>query len=252
MKKIMISGSSSGIGRGITENLLEQGCQVIGLARDHKKFSPETPNYQRVTLDFSVIHQLEKPLKSLAKEHADVDVVVCCAGYGHFSELEQFSVAQMENIINVNFLSQAIFIKNFLPNLKRNRDSKIIIIGSEAALHGAKKGSLYCASKFALRGFAISLRQECAKADVAVTLINPGMVATPFFDALDFTPGDQQANTITSQQIAELVALVIHMENNCVLEEINLQPLKKVVERKPVSLKGAAKHLPRNDGNLIT
>ena len=70
------------------------------------------------------------------------------------------------------------------PKLKRNGNSRVIYMGSEAALRGAKRGSLYCAAKFGLRGFAQSLRQECASSGVHVSIINPGMVNTPWFDRL--------------------------------------------------------------------
>ena len=57
----------------------------------------------------------------------------------------------------------------------------IIVLGSEAALRGAKKGSIYAASKFALRGFLQALREEVSSSGIRITLINPGMVRTTFF-----------------------------------------------------------------------
>jgi len=228
MKKIVISGSSSGIGKTIAQFMLSKNCIVLGLARHHEKFNPENPNYNPIPIDFSKINDVELQIKSLVIAHPDIDAVICSAGYGRFADVEQFSVAQMQRIMNVNFLSQAILIKNLLPHLKK-KGGKIIIIGSEAAIHGHKKGSLYCASKFALRGFSQSLRQECAAASISVTLINPGMVETSFFDELSFKPGENFENSINPLQIAKTVELVLDMENNCVLDEINIQPMKKVV-----------------------
>ena len=108
--------------------------------------------------------------------------MISCCGYGHFAELEQFSFAAMQKMMNVNFLSQALLVKTFIADLKKRQNAKIIFIGSECSLSGQKKGSMYCASKFALRGFSQSLRQECRGSNVAVSLINPGMVDTAFFD----------------------------------------------------------------------
>ena len=64
-------------------------------------------------------------------------------------------------------------------------------MGSEAALAGTRKGSLYCTAKFGLRGLAQSLRSECGHA-IRVSLINPGMVRTPFFDDQGFDRAQMQ------------------------------------------------------------
>ena len=59
MKTIIVSGSSSGIGRSISQYLLDQGYQVIGLARNHDKFNPNHPNYKTFAIDFSKYNALE-------------------------------------------------------------------------------------------------------------------------------------------------------------------------------------------------
>lgn len=231
MKTAIISGSSSGIGKAISKQLLEKGWRVIGLARDHKKFGVSHKNYYPKTVDFADINTLESTLKTIKKEYESIDAIICSAGYGLFGELEQLSVAQMQKHLNVNFLSQVILIKVFITELKRQQSGKIIIIGSEAALNGAKKGSLYCAAKFALRGFCQSLRQECASANVGVSLVNPGMVDTPFFDTLNFAPKDRQQNAIATAEIVNVVETILKTSPQCVIEEINLQPIRKNIEK---------------------
>ncbi len=231
MNTILITGSSSGIGKAIAQKLLTQGDRVIGIARDHSKFNPNHANYTAYTIDLNNVNACEAQFKLILKENPSITTVIASAGYGHFAELEQFSVTQMQQLMNVNFLSQAVLIKTFLPHFKTQKTGKVIIIASECALTGQKKGSIYCASKFALRGFAQSIRQECNQADVAITVVNPGMVATPFFDALHFKPGPDQANAITATQVADTIAMVMAMPTNCVVEEINLQPMKRVIAK---------------------
>jgi len=232
--KILIAGSSSGIGKAIAEKMLSENHSVIGLARNHQKFIPDSKSYSTHTIDFAEINLLEQQFKQIQQKETDVDVIVCSVGYGDFAELEQFSVKRMQNIFNVNFLSQTILIKTFLPELKRKKFGKIILMGSECALEGEKKGTMYCATKFALRGFAQSLRKECASSHVTVTLINPGIVKTPFFDDLSFHPAQGILHSIEADQIAKLVSMLIAEEHNCVYEEINLQPMKKMIERRSV------------------
>lgn len=229
MKKILVTGASSGIGKQITQALLEKGETVIGICRTHPY---QHINYQPHVIDLEKIHNLEPLYKNIASQYPDIDAIICCAGYGHFVSLEEFSFDEMKNLFNVNFLSQALLIKILLPHLKQREDAKIIAIGSECALSGQKKGTLYCASKYALRGFMASLREECRQRNVAVSLINPGMVDTPFFDKLDFCFGDQSANAIAVKQVSDMVMLLLSFENNCVVEEINCQPMKKVIKKK--------------------
>ena len=66
----------------------------------------------------------------------------------------------------------------------------IIIMGSESGVLGKKKSTLYSAAKFGLRGFSQALRDEVGSSDIRVCLINPGMVRSPFFDDLNFYPGE--------------------------------------------------------------
>jgi short-subunit dehydrogenase len=232
MKKILIAGSSSGIGKNIAEKMLKGNNQVIGLARNHDKFKPDSIHYFTYSIDFSKISFLEEELKKVQSNHNCIDAIICSIGYGEFIELEQFSVEKMQMMLNVNFLSQAILVKKFLPQLKKNQSGHIIFIGSECALEGQKKATMYAASKFALRGFAQSLRKECANANVSVTLINPGIVDTPFFLNLPFNPKMGELYAIQGAQIAALVTTILDEKSNCVYEEINLQPMKKSIVKK--------------------
>lgn len=234
MKTILITGYSSGIGKTITTQLLSEYYKIIGLARTQGTGSTDHDDLKHYRVDFSEVSKLEIDLKRIEKEQSHVDAIICSAGYGQFAELEQFSFAQMQQILNVNFLSQALLIKTFLPRFKQNRNGKIILMGSECALEGQKKGAMYCASKFALRGFAQSLRKECAASNINVMLINPGIVDTPFFDELSFRPEEGKEFAIHPDQIARLVSLLLAEEDNCVYEEINLQPMKKVLRKAPV------------------
>lgn|SRR3990167_9141405 len=226
MKKVLITGSSSGIGAAIADLLLSQQMTVVGIARTHKNAHP---NYFPYSIDCSQLVGLETAFKKVHAAHEDIDAVICCCGFGHFVELEQFSFQQMQAMMNVNFLSQALLIKTFISTLKKREAAKIILLGSECAQIGQKKGSLYCASKFALRGFAQSLRHECRAANIAVSLINPGMVDTPFFEHLEFRPGSDDSHAIQPEQIAAMIEMVLKLDNNCVVEEINCQQMVKVI-----------------------
>ena len=103
-------------------------------------------------------------------------------------------------------------------------------MGSEAAVSGGKKGAVYSATKFAVRGLAQSLREECAGSGVRVGIVNPGMVNTGFFDRLNFRPGNAPGDHLTPEDVADAVWLMLSARAGAVIDEINLSPQKKVIQ----------------------
>ncbi len=231
-RTLLVTGASSGIGRAIARLLLTSGHTVIGSSRNCQQFKTPHPNFNSIELDLSQPDQIPAKLKSLEKHYPKLDGVIFSAGYGQFGAIEQFSFAQIERLITVNFTSQAIITKALIAKLKTKPQSNLIYIGSEAALKGSRKGSIYCASKFALRGFTQALRDECGSSNVRVSLINPGMVKTNFFNELSFQPGEADTHRLLAEDIAESVNFILHSNNNMVIDEINLNPANKVIQFK--------------------
>lgn len=232
-KTFIVTGASSGIGRTIAENMLTDGHAVVGLARDFEKCPIENNRFHQFELDLGDLENLPEQLKSILKAYPDIDGVIFNAGRGEFGKLEQFSYDQIRSLMDLNFLSHAYLARAVAPRMKRAGGGDLIFIGSEAALAGHQMGAVYCASKFALRGFAQALREECASAGVRVTIVNPGMVLTPFFDKTDFSPGEDEANFTTPEDVAAAVAMVLSTRPGTDFDEINLSPLKRVVRRRP-------------------
>jgi NADP-dependent 3-hydroxy acid dehydrogenase YdfG len=228
-RTLLISGASSGIGRASAERLLQDGHHVIGIARDFSKCKIDSANFIATEMDLGDIKALPDQLGALARRYPEVDAIINCAGQGRFASLEEFSYKQIYKLMDLNFTSHAFVCRAFLPQLKKRSHSNIIFIGSEAALEGSQKGSLYCASKFALRGFAQALRQECSGSGVHVSIINPGMVKTAFFDRLSFSHGADAANYIEAADVAAAIRMILDSRPGTVIDEINLSPLKKVV-----------------------
>ena len=233
----LISGISRGIGAATAKKLLMAGHNVLGLSRStanpDNDWLPEhlRGNLTLTECDVTDTAQLENVIPQLQREHP-IDCVICNAGVGRFGSLEEFSLKQIQRLINTNLLSHIYLCRLSLPSLKQRERSDIVFIGSESALAGGRYGAVYSASKFGLRGFSQSLRHECAGSNCHVGLINPGMVRTDFFETLEFEPGANEDNALLSSDVADAVLQLIESPDHAVIEEINVNPLKRVVNKK--------------------
>mgnify|MGYP000010819694 FL=1 len=232
--KILISGASSGIGLATARQLLELDHEVTGISRQSKTAQLDHPNFSLFQLDLNRLDDCDQKLNLLLKEQS-FDCFIHCAGYGHFGSIEQFSVAQIDRAIRVNLTSALVLCRLLVPMFRRQKQGKLIFIGSESALNAGKKGVLYSAAKFGLRGFCQALREDCAKDGIGVSLVNPGMVRSPFFDEQSFAPASQPENAIETEDVAKLICQVLQTSANIVIDEINLSPRVKSIDFSPKS-----------------
>lgn len=228
----IVTGARTGIGRAVTQNLLENGFEVVGISRSIKANEFAQPYFHALAVDLSDLTQIKATFKQAETLVSDLRGVVFCAGKGLFASLEQLSAHSIQKLIDLNLTSPILSSQYVLPLLKRNKRGHLVFIGSEAALQGGQKGTAYCASKFGLRGFTQALKQEASSAGIKVTLINPGMVNTPFFDKLHFRPGKAVENSISAETVAETVLWAIQSPVETQIDEINLSPSKKVIDFK--------------------
>jgi len=227
-KIAIISGASSGIGLAITQAMLAQQCRVIGIARDFSRVPIDSPLFEAHEQDLGKLQDSANLIKALCKKYP-IDFYIHSAGAGLFGSIEQFSVRQIDDYIKSN-LTAALMMAHFVtPVMRQKKSGRMIFIGSESALDAGKKGTLYSAAKFGLRGFTQALREDCGKDGIGVSLINPGMVRTPFFDQLGFAPGDDPSNYIEAEDIAAAVLHILHSNPQIVFDEINLSPRNKSI-----------------------
>ncbi|MCB1084433.1 MAG: SDR family NAD(P)-dependent oxidoreductase, partial [Simkania sp.] len=152
-RRVLITGTSSGIGLAITNQLLAAGHEVWGLARNPQE--SKHPFFHPCAIDLSDLDALPDKLEPFL----EVDALICNVGRGQFGNLEEFSYKQIRSLMDLNFLSHVFLIKKLLPHLKKQKRADIVFFFFVASLAGKQKGTIYCASKFALRGFAQSLRE---------------------------------------------------------------------------------------------
>lgn len=230
----LVTGSSSGIGYTTAIKLLENGYKVIGIARSSAEITHQ--NYTHYRFDLRKC-QTQKPfLIQLVETHPDIDTLILNAGIGHFGSLEQLTGKQIAESIELNIASPITLTKILLPTLKKKTKAHIVFLGSEAALKGAKGSTIYSASKFALRGFALSLSKELQKTSVRVTLVHPGLTRTKFHEKTFFEPGPEKDHALQAIDIAESIIFILSTPCHVCIEEHQINPKKNVVSFKKTKI----------------
>ena len=229
IKNVLVTGASSGIGLATCKILLQNNYRVFGISRRGIVPELESDQFSGITLDLSRLAEIDDQIAPLLKNN-QFECLIHAAGYGQFGSIEQFSVSQIDQAIRVNLTSALVLSRLIVPEFRRRKQGRMIFIGSESALSAGKKGAVYSAAKFGLRGFCQALREDCASDGIGISLINPGMVRSPFFDLLSFAPASNSENAIEVDDIARLILQIMQSNRDIVFDEINLSPRVKSID----------------------
>ena len=187
MRKVLITGATSGFGKLLVDAFLQNGDYVIATGRNiHSRkeiFEDERLKYkdhfQEIDLDVTNPDQVILAADSVFKKFGSLDILINNAGYGLFGALEDLEKEEIRYQMEVNFFGTVDVTRAFLPMLRKSR-GKIFNFSSVFGFMGFPLTSLYCASKYAIEGLTESLRAELAPHSVQVCLIEPGGYRTNF------------------------------------------------------------------------
>ncbi|MGW2402126.1 SDR family NAD(P)-dependent oxidoreductase [Kitasatospora sp. NPDC001664] len=189
----LITGATSGIGRELTLQALKNGESVAALARDTSSLRELTHAHtDRLLLlptDVREEQAVEEAVKSTLARFGRIDVVANNAGYGLFGAVEEASDAQARAVFDTNVFGALNVLRATLPVLRAQRSGHVLQ-GSSVYGQSAHPGvGLLAATKYAVEGLTDALAAEVAPLGIKVTLIQPGMTATPFLANLDVAAG---------------------------------------------------------------
>ena len=180
----LITGTSSGIGRALTEAALRRGDQVAALARDPSSLEELGDEHgaalQVLAADVRNREDVERAVAAAVSRFTSLDVVANNAGYGVFGAVEEATDAQARSIFDTNVFGVLNVLRATLPILRRQKRGHIVQ-GSSYYGRVAHAGvGLVAATKFAVEGLTTALVDEVVPLGIKVTMLEPGPTATAF------------------------------------------------------------------------
>ncbi|MBE6829193.1 MAG: SDR family oxidoreductase [Ruminococcaceae bacterium] len=225
--KILITGASQGIGLAIAQELYENGHELFLVGRDGGRLQEALCEFpERVsgeTVDLSDPGQIRDFADRVLQKGFSPDVLILnAAAFGPAGHsVVQPSAEELQMLLQTNLLADYRLVQKFLPSLRLSAYPRVILIGSTASIR-TDSGSLYSISKWALRSYAYSLRDELKTQGVGVTLLNPGGTFTQKRVPDDKTP---PGRLLEASDIAKLVAVLLTLSPQAVVEELNVRPM---------------------------
>ena len=172
--RVMVTGGGHGIGRKAVKLLLEEGKEVVVFEKDEEFLDSLPDSVEKYRGDVADEERVEEVV---GKE--EFDVLVNNAGYQKMGSLEDMDSDSFERHFRTNVFGPASFIRHSMDML-REKDGRIVNVGSIAGQMSFPYMSGYCGSKFALRAMNDSLRVELRDTEVDVVLVEPGVILTGF------------------------------------------------------------------------
>ena len=183
MKKVLITGCSSGIGKEVALTLAQEGFEVVATVRHPEKAKDLAGHTHLWVEKADVLSYIEKEddLGRIVKQYGSFDIVICNAGVMLGGFLEDLKMDEIQRLVDTNLMGVIYTIKAVLPDMIERKSGKIILLSSLAGRRGTPLMSCYDATKFALEGLAESLSLELAPYGITLHLVEPGCVQTDLY-----------------------------------------------------------------------
>jgi NADP-dependent 3-hydroxy acid dehydrogenase YdfG len=220
---LVITGASSGIGAATARRAAEFGYRVALAARSKDRLEAlgdELGGDERafaVRCDVTSWEDQRRLVRETLERFGRMDAFFANAGFGAKRGFLEESVEFWKSMIDTNVYGAALSIRASLGHFKRHGRGHLVLTSSLAGRR-VLPGSLYSATKFAVTAMGEALRQEVADTDIKVTLIEPGMVDTPFFE-------NRPSGALEADDIARAVMFALTQPPHVDVNEVLIRPI---------------------------
>jgi NAD(P)-dependent dehydrogenase (short-subunit alcohol dehydrogenase family) len=183
-KTLLLTGSSSGIGRATAIHFAERGWNVLATMRTPAKAheSLKRPNVHLLPLDVTDPDSIRAAVAEAVSRHGGIDVLVNNAGYGLVGPFEATTPEQVSRQFATNVFGLMDVTREVIPHLRERRSGLVVNVASMGGRITFPLYSVYHATKWAVEGFSEALNYELAEHGVRVKIVEPGPIRTDFYD----------------------------------------------------------------------
>ena len=224
---LVITGASTGIGAATARRAVEFGHRVVLGARSEDRLQALAEELGgdehalAVRCDVTSWDDQQALVQSALDSYGRMDSYFANAGFGAARGFLEESVEHWKSMIDTNVLGAALSIRASLAHFKEQGSGHLILTSSIAGRR-VLPGSLYSATKHAVTAMGEALRQEIAETDIKMTLIEPGMVDTPFFD-------NRVSGALEADDIARAVLFALTQPPHVDVNEILIRPIHQPI-----------------------
>lgn len=238
-KVVVITGASSGLGAAAARLLAEQGATVVLGARRADRIQALAGEIVEkggkalaIQVDVTDKDQVRNLVDKAVENFGRIDVMLNNAGLMPLSPLDRYKFDEWDRMIDVNIKGVLYGIAAALPHMQKRKSGHIINVASVAGHAIFSTGTVYCATKFAVRAISEGLRREVKPYDIRTTIISPGAVATELLDTIsekDVLAATREATTIaiSADSFARMVCFAISQPDDVDVNEILFRPTKQ-------------------------
>jgi NADP-dependent 3-hydroxy acid dehydrogenase YdfG len=239
-KVVVITGASSGLGEAAARLLSAQGAIVVLGARRIDRLQRLAVELTRnggkalaFATDVTDLAQVKKLVDAAVERCGRIDVMINNAGLMQQSPLERFKVDEWDHMIDINIKGVLYGIAAALPHMQRQKAGHIINVSSVAGHKVTPAGTVYCATKHAVRVISEGLRQEVKPYNIRTTIISPGAVASELPNHItdpDSAAGIQKfyaGFAIPADSFARAVVFAISQPEDMDVNEILFRPTRQ-------------------------
>ena len=209
MSTWLITGCSTGLGRALAEAILGAGHNAVITARNPATLAGLAAKHPgtalALPLDVRDHEQVTRVAQQAAGRFGGIDVLVNNAGHGYRSAIEEAGPAEVQELIETNFLGPVDLIRQVLPGMRQRRSGTIINVSSIAGRMSSPGSGYYSATKMALEGASDALRQELAPRG-----IQGGLIFYRQFHCLRIGPAQPVAVRVVEEDLRPFPALGFH------------------------------------------
>lgn len=233
-KVALVTGAGSGLGEATARAFAHAGCAIACIdineeaaQRVSRDLDTQDIKNRAIQCDVSDAKSVFRTVEMVVEQFGRLDIVVNCAAIDHTLSVDEMTIEQWDQVINVNLRGPFLFAKAVLPIMRRQHSGHIFNIASTAATRAWANASAYHASKWGVVGFSRGLGVEGRPDGIRVTTVIPGGMQTHFFDRFieQGIPMPEERNLQDPANVARVIVFAARVPPESALQEVIITPL---------------------------